>query len=104
MLLGPNPPTALFTSQNPITIDAVRAIHDLGLQGSVALVGFGDVGLADVVAHALFVIAQDPARLERAATQTLSARLDGFGGPSREITLTPRVVARGSGELAPRRT
>jgi len=52
MLVGSNPPTALFTSQNLITIDAVRAIHDLGLQDSVALVGFGDVALADVVGPA----------------------------------------------------
>jgi len=52
----------------------------------------------------MFVIAQDPAGLGRTATQTLFARLDGFGGPSREITLTPRFVARRSGELAPPRT
>ena len=32
LLLAEDPPTALFTSQNLITIDAVRAIHDLGLQ------------------------------------------------------------------------
>ncbi|MEA2233499.1 MAG: LacI family transcriptional regulator [Solirubrobacteraceae bacterium] len=101
MLLGSDPPSALFTSQNLITIDAVRAIHDLGLQHRVAVVGFDDIALADVVAPGLTVIAQDPTGLGRAAAELLFARLDGFDGPSREVILTPRLVARGSGELPP---
>ena len=49
-LLGtPDPPTALFTSQNLVTIGAVGVLHQLGLQHSVALVGFDDVALAEVV-------------------------------------------------------
>ena len=103
MLLSPQPPTALFTSQNLITIDAVRAIHDLGLQQRVALVGFDDVVLADVVRPGLTVIAQDPAGLGSAAARLLFERLDGFDGPSREVVLPPRLVARGSGELPPSR-
>jgi LacI family transcriptional regulator len=99
LLLGPAPPTAVFTSQNLITIDAVRAIHDLGLQQRVALVGFDDVALADVVEPGLTVVAQDPHGLGRAAAELLFSRLDGFDGPSREIVLAPRLVARGSGEL-----
>jgi LacI family transcriptional regulator len=99
LLLGSAPPTAVFTSQNLITIDAVRAIHDLGLQQRVALVGFDDVALADVVEPGLTVVAQDPHGLGRAAAELLFSRLDGFDGPSREIVLAPRLVARGSGEL-----
>src|SRR2546423_10874959 len=38
-LLGqPNPPTALFTGQNLITIGAFRALRHLGLHGKVALI------------------------------------------------------------------
>ncbi len=99
LLLGPAPPTAVFTSQNLITIDAVRAIHDLGLQHRVALVGFDDVALADVVEPGLTVVAQDPHGLGRAAAGLLFSRLDGFDGPSQEIVLDPRLIARGSGEL-----
>jgi LacI family transcriptional regulator len=101
LLLGPDPPTAVFTSQNLITIDAVRAIHDLGRARSVALVGFDDVVLGDVVDPGLTVLAQDPAGLGRTAAELLFARLDGFDGPSREIVLAPTLVARGSGELPP---
>jgi LacI family transcriptional regulator len=100
LLLGPDPPTAVFTSQNLITIDAVRALHDLGLERRVALVGFDDVVLADVVRPGLTVVAQDPAGLGRAAAQLLFSRLDGDDGPSREIVLPPKLIVRGSGELA----
>ncbi len=101
LLLGQDPPTAIFTSQNLITIDAVRAIHDLGQARSVALVGFDDVVLGDVVKPGLTVLAQDPAGLGRAAAELLFARLDGFDGPSRQIVLAPTLIARGSGEVAP---
>jgi LacI family transcriptional regulator len=99
LLLGDDAPTAVFTSQNLITIDAVRAIHDLGLQRSVALVGFDDVVLADVVEPGLTVIAQDPTGMGRAAAELLFSRVDGSDGPSQEIVLAPTLIARGSGEL-----
>jgi LacI family transcriptional regulator len=99
LVSAPNRPTALFTSQNLITIGAVRALHDLGLQHSVALVGFDDITLADVVDPALTVVSQDPAALGRAAAELLFARLDGDDGPSRRVVLPTTLVARGSGEL-----
>jgi LacI family transcriptional regulator len=101
LLSGESPPTAIFTSQNLITIDAVRAIHSLGLAESVALVGFDDVVLGDVVSPGLTVLAQDPAGLGRRAAELLFARLDGFDGPSEEVVLAPTLIARGSGELRP---
>ncbi len=101
LLLGDDPPTAIFTSQNLITIDAVRAIHALGLAQSVALVGFDDVVLGDVVSPGLTVLAQDPAGLGRCAAELLFSRLDGFDGPTREVVLQPTLIARGSGELRP---
>jgi LacI family transcriptional regulator len=101
LLLGADPPTAVFTSQNLITIDAVRAIHALGLAESVAVVGFDDVVLGDVVSPGLTVLAQDPAGLGRRAAELLFARLDGFDGPSEEVVLGPQLIVRGSGELRP---
>jgi LacI family transcriptional regulator len=99
LLLGDDPPTAIFTSQSLITIEAVRALHDLGLERSIALVGFDDIVLGGVVQPGLTVLAQDPAGLGRAAAALLFSRLDGFDGPTREIVLAPRLIARGSGEL-----
>jgi LacI family transcriptional regulator len=102
LVLGPRPPTALFTSQNLITIGAVRALHDLGLEHSIALVGFDDVTFADVVNPGLSVIAQAPAAVGRAAAELLFARLDGERGPSRRVVLPTTLIERGSGELPPR--
>ena len=100
LMLAADPPTAVFTSQNLITIDAVRALHDLGRATSVALVGFDDVVLGDVVEPGLTVLAQDPVGLGRTAAERLFARVDGDDGPSQQIVLEPTLVERGSGELA----
>ena len=100
LLTGPEPPTALFTAQNLITIDAVRTLHELARAHDVALVGFDDVPLSDVVDPALTVVAQDPAMLGRTAAELLFARLDGDRGPTRRVVLPTRLIARGSGELA----
>ncbi len=94
-------PTALFTSQNLITIQAVQALHDLGLQRAIALVGFDDIALAGVVEPGLTVISQNAAGLGREAAELLFARLDGDAGPSRRVVLSPTLIARGSGEIPP---
>ena len=101
LLLAEDPPTALFTSQNLITIDAVRAIHDLRMQRRIAHVGFDDVALADVVEPGLTVVAQEPTALGRSAAELLFSRLDGYAGPSRRVVHPTTLIPRGSGELAP---
>jgi LacI family transcriptional regulator len=78
---------------------AVRAVHALGLQHKVAMVGFDDIALADVIEPGVTVVAQDPTALGRAAAELLFARLDGFEGPTRQVVVPTRLVKRGSGEL-----
>jgi LacI family transcriptional regulator len=99
LMLGPAPPTALFTGQNLITIEAVSALHELGLQRRVALVGFDDVTLAGAVEPGLTVVAQDPTALGRSAAELLLARLDGDAAGSRQVTLPLGLIERGSGEI-----
>jgi LacI family transcriptional regulator, galactose operon repressor len=101
LLTSHDPPTAVFTSQNLITIAAVRAIHDLGLQRKIAHVGFDDVALADVVEPGLTVMAQDPWALGRSAAELLFSRLDGYDGSSRRVVHPTTLIQRGSGELRP---
>jgi LacI family transcriptional regulator len=99
LLALPDPPTALFTAQNLVTVAAVRALHDLGAEHDVAIVGFDDVMLADVVRPGLTVVAQHPVQIGRAAAELLFARLDGDDGPSRTVAVPVELIARGSGEL-----
>jgi LacI family transcriptional regulator len=99
LLLGPDAPTALFTSQNLITISAVVALHEMGRQHAVAHVGFDDVELAGVVDPGVSVVAQDPVALGHHAAELLLARLDGQDGPSRRVVVPTKLIERGSGEL-----
>jgi LacI family transcriptional regulator len=102
LVRGSSPPTALFASQNLITIGALRALHDLGLHRDVALVGFDDIALADTVAPGVTVVSQDAHALGRAAAELLFSQLDGYEGPSRHVVLPTPLVERGTGELPTR--
>ena len=97
----PDPPTALFTSQNLVTVGAVRALRRLGLHRTVALVGFDDFPLADMLEPAVTVVAQDPGLMGRTAAQALFRRIDGDSGPPTEHWIPTTLIRRGSGELRP---
>jgi LacI family transcriptional regulator len=100
LLAAPDPPTALFSAQNLITIGTVQRLRALGRQREVALVGFDDFALADAVEPGLTVVAQDVHRLGRLTAELLFERLDGESGPSRRVEVPTTLIARGSGELA----
>jgi LacI family transcriptional regulator, galactose operon repressor len=99
LLTGGDPPSAVFTGQNLITIGAVRSLQKLGLQHQIALVGFDDVTLGDLLQPPVSVIAQDPTGLGRVAAELLFARLAGDRSPPRHVVVPTRLVARGSGEI-----
>jgi LacI family transcriptional regulator len=101
MLGHPRPPTALFTGQNLITIGAFRALRRLGLHQRIALIGFDDILLADLLEPGITVIAQDPAAMGRTAAQVLFRRLDGDQTPTEHHIVLTRMITRGSGEIAP---
>jgi LacI family transcriptional regulator len=95
------PPTALFTAQNLVTIGALRALHGTGRQHEVALVGFDDLPLADLLQPGVTVMAQDPGRMGTLAAERLFDRLAGDIGPAQTLVVPATLVVRGSGEIAP---
>lgn len=95
------PPTALFTSQNMVTVGAIRALRDLGLQHRVAVVGFDDIALADLLDPPLTVMAQDPQTIGTLAADQVFARLDGDTDPPDTQIVPARLIVRGSGEIPP---
>lgn len=99
MLSGPEPVTALFAGNNRVTVTAVRVL--LGELRPVALVGFDDFELADLLRPAVTVIAQDAVGLGRTAAKLLFRRLDGGSDRPRRIELPARLIVRGSGEIPP---
>lgn len=101
LLSGPNRPTALFAAQNFVTIGAVRALHQLGLQHEIALVGFDDLELAELVSPKITVVPQHPLLLGLLAGEQLFARLAGAKGPPERNIIKPTLIERGSGEIPP---
>jgi LacI family transcriptional regulator len=101
LLSRPQPPTALFTSQNLVTIGAIRALRRLGLADQIALVGFDDFPLADLLVPGVTVVAQDPAAIGRTAASVLFARLAGERSPTSVHVVPTTLIRRGSGEIPP---
>ena len=101
LLSAAEPPTALVTGQNLITIGALNALRDLALQHEVALVAFDDVPLANLLEPGVTTVAQDPVALGRRAAELIFARLDGDTGASRTAIVPTELITRGSGEIAP---
>jgi LacI family transcriptional regulator len=95
------PPTALFTSQNLVTIGALRALREAGLRNRIAHIGFDDVQLADIIEPGLSIVAQDPVEIGRLAATMLFARIDGDTSPARTVVVPTALIQRGSGELPP---
>jgi LacI family transcriptional regulator len=95
------PPTAIFAAQNVLGIGAFAALRALRRQFDVALVGFDDFPLADLLDPGVTVVAQDPAAIGRIAAEMLFRRLDGDRSPSIIEIVPTRLIVRGSGEIAP---
>jgi LacI family transcriptional regulator len=94
-------PTALLTGQNLVTIGAFRALRRAGLHTKVALVGFDDILLADLLVPGITVIAQDPGAIGRTAAEVMFRRLDGDRSPFQQHIVVTKIITRGSGEIAP---
>ena len=99
LLASASPPSAFFAGQNLITIGVIRALQRMGLQHTVALVGFDDLELMDLLDPGVTVIAQDPAGLGRTAAELLFARLAGDRSAPRHVEVPTRLIVRGSGEI-----
>lgn len=91
-----DPPTALFTAQDMITMTAVSVLQRRGLAERVALVGFDDFELADLLQPGVTVVAQDPRRIGGLAADLA---LDPGGDPGRVHVVPTRLIPRGSGEI-----
>ncbi|MEV3935611.1 LacI family DNA-binding transcriptional regulator [Glycomyces sp. NPDC049804] len=99
LLGGADPPTAVVTGNNRMTIGALRAMR--GIEGDPpALVGFDDFDTADVLG--VSVIAHDPVELGRRAARLAIERIGDPLGFTRRVELPTRYIGRGSGERPPR--
>lgn len=98
------PPTAIFTAQDIITMTAVGVLQRRELANNIALVGFDDFELADLLQPGITVVAQDPYRIGAIAASLALGRDcsgDEHPEPGHHVVGT-RLITRGSGEVPPR--
>lgn len=101
LLTSDTPPTAVFGAQNLIAVGALHALHALGLQRKVALIGLDDLPLADLVQPGMTVIRQDAEAIGRVAAERMFRRLEGEALPLEQVTIPTELIERGSGEIPP---
>ena len=99
LLAGDDPPTAIFTTNNRMSVGAIDAIASSGRR--VALVGFDDFELAAALDPPVTVVRADHEAMGRLGAELLLRRMDGWDGAPERIVLPTEVVPRGSGELRP---
>ncbi|MQY33249.1 Ribose operon repressor [Streptomyces sp. RB17] len=92
------PPTALVTANNTMTIGALRALrrHGLSVPDDIALCCFDDFAWADLFSPRLTAIAQPSRELGAQAVQVLLGRLDEPRRPARTVRLPCAFVHRTS--------
>ncbi|WP_245818532.1 LacI family DNA-binding transcriptional regulator [Haloechinothrix alba] len=94
-------PTAVVCGNNLITVGTLHALQALGLRETVAVVGFDDLDLADLLRPALTVITQDIEAIGERSADQLFTRLDNPGEEYARVSVPVRLVPRGSGEIPP---
>jgi DNA-binding LacI/PurR family transcriptional regulator len=93
----PNPPSALFVSNNEMTAGALAAIRDRGVRvpRDLSLVGFDDARWARYLDPPLTVVAQPTQAMGQKAGEMLLTRLRRKNGPQLAV-FEPQLVIRGS--------
>jgi LacI family transcriptional regulator len=92
MLALPAPPTALITANNRNTVGALRILRHSPTP--VALAGFDDIELADLLQLPLSVVAYDAADVGREAARLLFGRIEegGVRKGRQQIIIPTRVI------------
>lgn len=96
LLSMPDPPTAIFAARNELTVGALRALRARGMEREVAMVGFDELPLADLVSPAVSVVAQDVAGLGAATADLLFERMNGLQNEPRTVVIPTRLLIRES--------
>jgi LacI family transcriptional regulator len=94
-----DPPTAIFGTNNRMSVGAVSAITTRG--GRVALVGFDDFELAASLEPPVTVVRADHEAMGRLGAELLLRRMEGWDAEPERVVLPTEIVRRGSGELSP---
>jgi LacI family transcriptional regulator, galactose operon repressor len=92
------PPTAVFAAADMMAVGAIRAIQAAGLSvpGDVAIVGFDDIRLAELLSPSLTTIRQDMVGIGLAAGRALVEQIENPDSTPPVLTLPVELVVRAS--------
>jgi len=98
LLAKPDRCTAILTTDETMTLGAIDAILDAGLEipRDISIVAFDDLPWTTLIRPPLTVVAQPVHELGVTAARRLIARLAGFDGPPETVVLRTAFVVRGS--------
>lgn len=99
LLSLPEPPTAIFTANNLMTVGALKALRDMrvSVPDDMSLIGFDDLTLGSLLSPPLTCVARPDVEQGALAMRLLLSRLrDGGRDAPRRIVLDTRLTVRGS--------
>jgi DNA-binding LacI/PurR family transcriptional regulator len=99
----PHPPRAIFAANNIMTLGALHAIRELGLQvpRDVALIGFDDMPWSGEVSPPLTTVSQPTYQLGQEAVRLLLRRLEDSQASYQTVVLLTQLIVRQSCGGAP---
>ncbi len=91
-------PTAVFAANDLMALGVLRAAQEAGMHvpDDLAVVGFDDIPLAQMISPALTTVAQPTYRMGALAMERLLERIAGGSSGRRKIKLEPQLVIRQS--------
>ncbi len=98
-LLGlPNPPTAIFASNDVMAFGVMDAVREKGqrIPEDISIIGFDDIPQASIIHPALTTVRQPLRNMGSVATQLLLDMLKNSALPSKRIELPTGLVVRDS--------
>lgn len=98
LLALPQPPEAVFTSNDAMAVGVYQALYQVGLSipQDMAVIGYDDIEIARYMTPPLTTIHQPKDELGELAIDTLIHRLNNLHEEPQILTLTPELVDRGS--------
>jgi DNA-binding LacI/PurR family transcriptional regulator len=103
LLEASEPPTAVFTANNLMTLGALQAIHESGweIPDRIAVVGFDDMAWAPSLRPPLTAVAQPAREVGATAATLLLERIAQPERATRRVVLDTRLVVRASCGASP---
>lgn len=94
----PNPPDAIFTGNNLITLGALETIHSKGLKipDDIAIVGFDDMYWSISLNPPLTAVRQPAYEIGKCAAEQLITRINNPGRPTSNMILKTELMIRSS--------